>query len=158
MTALQFLEETSPLVRQYRAPAGVFQFYEQGYLRNSISVAKPIAPSWQAEVEAQLAQMRNLAPGWDGYGSPAIPEATLAFAKSVLASTMSITSPPPSIVPIHGGGLQLEWHRNGYDIELVLFSPNSAEIAIQHVDGREVVETELSTDFSLLGDALNEIE
>jgi hypothetical protein len=59
-----------------------------------------------------LAKLRQLKHGWDSYGGlPPTPEA-IAVAEILLQ--------PGSLVPSPDGGLQIEWHQGGYDIEITI--------------------------------------
>lgn len=53
---------------------------------------------------------------------------------------MQFQTPAPSIVPMSDGGLQLEWHREGYDVELAIYSTDDVELSIEFPDDREPVE------------------
>jgi hypothetical protein len=71
---------------------------------------------------------------------------------------MGPTIPSPSIVPAHGGGLQLEWHTGGLDIELMIYRPFDAELSVSFNDGRDDIDdAPLTTNFRLLSEALEEL-
>ena len=70
---------------------------------------------------------------------------------------MKPQTPPPAIVPVSGGGVQIEWHVAGFDVELYIMRPMYAELCIEHPDGR-TEETELTSDFSALSNVLSEME
>lgn len=113
------------------------------------------APVWKKAVEKRISDLASYSKGWDGYqGAP--PKTTiLNFAISILGSTMKASSPAPSIVPMSGGAVQLEWHTAGYDIELAIFEPYSAELSVTYPDSREPIEDlPLGSNFSELGKAL----
>ena len=70
---------------------------------------------------AQLAAVRLLAlkENWDSYGAPIISKIALDAAlrlRNVLAAV-------PSFVPMSNGGVQIEWHSLGFDVELEI-QPN----------------------------------
>jgi hypothetical protein len=54
------------------------------------------------------ALLRALPPGWDTYGAPAISESAIRTLESFAA------------VPMGEGGIQLEVHRDGWSIEIVI--------------------------------------
>jgi hypothetical protein len=115
-------------------------------------------PRWRARVEARFKEIRRLRYGWDGYAAAPIGLSGIGFARSVLESTMATHTPAPSIVPTHGGGLQLEWHEGGADIELMIYRPFEAELSAAFADGRPTIEElALSTDFGPLAQALRGI-
>lgn len=59
-----------------------------------------------------LDRLAELKPGWDSYGAPALSLAALKVARVMLDA--------PQVVPTPGGGIQLEWHQDGLDIEIVI--------------------------------------
>jgi len=70
---------------------------------------------------AQLAAVRLLAlkENWDTYGAPIISKIAVDAAlqlRNVLAAV-------PSFVPMSNGGVQIEWHSQGFDVELEI-QPN----------------------------------
>jgi hypothetical protein len=77
---------------------------------------------WVDDTVDRLGEIAELAPGWDGHGGNPPQPAYIVEAVTFLASVMRPETPAPSIVPTSDGGLQLEWHRAGLDVE-VLFSP-----------------------------------
>jgi len=58
-----------------------------------------------------LKQLRELPENWDSYGSPKITDAALASASVVLTR-------PGQAVPTSLGGVQVEWHIDGVDLEI----------------------------------------
>lgn len=113
------------------------------------------APKWRAIVEARLAKLQKQPVGWDGYNGRPPRKSVSSFALSVLESVMTPSIPAPSIVPMSGGGLQLEWHVGGADIELTIYAPRETELSAEWEDGREPIdEIPLADDFSKLAGAL----
>ena len=116
-----------------------------------------VRPAWQHRVKARLDQLRALPQSWDGYHSVPISPSVAKFVLDVLGSTMPPFTSAPSIVPVSGGGLQLEWHEGGLDIELYVSKPYQAELYVGYLDGRPAIEMDLDADFEELTDALREI-
>jgi hypothetical protein len=115
-------------------------------------------PIWIATVEQRLEKLASYRVGWDGYNSKPPRENVIEFVKSMLHSVMKPTTPAPSIVPISGGGLQIEWHTNGLDIEVAVFAPFAMELTAVFPDGRPAIEDEaLSEDLEGLGTILTEL-
>lgn len=71
----------------------------------------------------QLGRVLNLPEGWDSYGAKKIDLACVASAIDILLQVMHDETPPPAVVPTSCGGLQLEWHALGMDLELEIRSP-----------------------------------
>ena len=77
-------------------------------LRESIEVLKEIACYGE---------------NWDSYGSCPIEEDVLCTAKELLFS-LEPAMPSPTVVPVSGGGIQLEWQVDGRELEIE-FHPDS---------------------------------
>jgi hypothetical protein len=101
---------------------------------------------WQVAVVQKLAAFARQPRGWDGYkGEPLRPDAGF-FALQVLVDVMSEGIPVPHLVPTSSGGVQIEWHRGGWDIEVdiqgaydakvwVYFEPTDKENSLELSDG-----------------------
>lgn len=79
---------------------------------------KTDTPGWLPPTVEKLAQLLALGANWDSYGArPIDPQLPLA-ALRLLAGVMRNSSPPPDVVPTSRGTIQLEWHRDGVDLEI----------------------------------------
>jgi hypothetical protein len=79
--------------------------------------------AWLKQTLESLPKLLNLPPNWDGYGALPIDSRCAEFALSILIQIMGDTTPPPSVVPTVSGGVQLEWHMKGIDLEVEVSSP-----------------------------------
>ena len=61
----------------------------------------------------------TLPPNWDSYGAGAIDPNVVHDAMNYINGLLGPTSPAPRVIPLSSGGLQVEWHRNGVDLEVV---------------------------------------
>lgn len=59
--------------------------------------------------------LRKLEPNWDSYGAVVIEQKCIDAAKLFVNDLVSMSL--PQVVPTNIGGVQLEWHENGLDIE-----------------------------------------
>ena len=75
-------------------------------------------PPWLKSALADVAQMAALPANWDSYSSPPPRETVCQSAVQLLASIEHAGFPAPRIVPISGGGLQIEWQYNRRELEL----------------------------------------
>jgi len=74
---------------------------------------------WLRPVAQQLQYLLSFPGDWDHHGaSPILPKHARS-ALRYLNAVMQPTTPAPSIVPVANGGIQIEWHRAGVDVELV---------------------------------------
>lgn len=94
-------------------------------------------PAWlQAAIE-RLTSLVRLEPGLDSYRAKSIDPQRAQQVLSALLEVMKPETPLPSIVPTTDGGIQLEWHRNGIDLEIEPVSPNRIEYYVRKPDGTE---------------------
>lgn len=113
--------------------------------------------AWEQVARDRLQRLMALPTGWDGYRSSPVSPSIARFAINVLNSVMGDCTPYPSIVPVAGGGVQIEWHEGGFDIELRISAPLKAELYVEFADGRDAIEKMLKADFSELSAILGEL-
>lgn len=73
---------------------------------------------WLDQVSANLRELRHLKAGWDSYGAPRITGRAIRRMVSLLEDVATASTPAPSIAPTSEGGVQVEWHEGGMDLEL----------------------------------------
>jgi len=84
---------------------------------------------------AALNGLADLPARWNSYNAAPIDPETIAAACYLVQSAMLVSTPPPAVVPTVRGGVQLEWHRNGVDLEIRIDSPNQAILFVEDSDG-----------------------
>lgn len=95
-------------------------------------------PAWQESVVRQLEDLSALDEGWDGFRAGPIRRDVITFAVRVLESIMRPSTPPPHITPMSHEGLMLEWHRNGFDLEIEIEKPGQLWMSLEDtVEGIE---------------------
>lgn len=75
-------------------------------------------PRWLRPVLGQISTILALPQNWDSYDAPQVSTQCAESAIRILSSILNADSPPPTIVPTALGGMQIEWHRNGIDLEI----------------------------------------
>jgi hypothetical protein len=112
----------------------------------------PPERKWQIEVQNHLLKYVKMPPGWDSYGAPVVGWDTGMFALSVLNDVMRPRTPIPQVVPSAAGGVQLEWHQKGIDLELHIAGPYECELWFQdhHRPHEPPISLELTDNFSAL--------
>jgi hypothetical protein len=75
-------------------------------------------PPWIDPLIKQLESVLALKPGWDGAKANPITSDALEAALKVLEETMAWDTIAPAVVPVSDGGIQLEWHCAGVDLEV----------------------------------------
>ncbi len=73
---------------------------------------------WQVEALKGLARLCNLPVNWDTYGSIPISDAVLDAATELVRGASFDAAPTPRIVPVSGGGVQLEWSKGAKELDL----------------------------------------
>ena len=92
--------------------------------------------AWLKQLTDRLLSFLRYPPGWDGYGGRPIDHSTAQFAAEILATCASVQAPAPSLVPLAYGGVQIEWHRCGWDIEIEIADPNEVYLFAAPQKGR----------------------
>lgn len=93
---------------------------------------------WIAEVATRFAELLALPHNWDGHGGESTAPETVEAAGRFLTTVMASSTSAPTIVPTSSGGLQLEWHRGGFDVELLFGDEDVPLLYLAEVDsGRE---------------------
>jgi hypothetical protein len=107
---------------------------------------------WQVEVQKHLAKYVKMPPSWDSYSAPRIGLDTAMFALVILEDVMRSRTPIPQVVPSGSGGVQLEWHQKGVDLELHIAGPYHCELWFQdHQQAQQPpVSLELTDNFAAL--------
>lgn len=76
-------------------------------------------PAWIAPTAGALADLLELPSNWNSYGAHPVDAALIQTAFGLLVNAGSEWEfPPPIVVPTSRGGVQLEWHTRGIDLEL----------------------------------------
>src|SRR5437660_4615385 len=77
----------------------------------------------------------TLRENWDGYGSPPIaPEAATAALSPISLGDM-IGLPLPKVSPVTGGGVHLEWEKDGRALELHIHPDHSVTYVTDGPEG-----------------------
>lgn len=107
---------------------------------------------WQIEVQSRLIEFAKMEAGWNSYGAPPVTWDAGMFALNVLNDVMRPRTPMPQVVPSSVGGVQLEWHEKGIDLEIHITAPYRCELWFQDHNAPNMpgVALELTDDFSAL--------
>jgi hypothetical protein len=120
---------SSAALTQPRERALVFPSRGSEY-RIIVRTSQP-TPAWVEPTMSAFIGVQMLPDNWDSYGGRKINRDIISQSLSVLALIMEATSPPPSVVPMGNGGLQLEWHRKQQDLEIVFPSDEAPQFFYQ---------------------------
>ena len=82
---------------------------------------------WQIDAIRKLDQLHALPRDWDSYGSSPPSEIAVKAAVRLILDIDFDYFVSPHIVPISGGGVQLEWSLGSREVEIEIDSEGSAE-------------------------------
>jgi hypothetical protein len=107
---------------------------------------------WQIEVVRAIVRFARLQSGWDSYSAPPLRRDAGLFALEILQAVMRPRTPPPQVVPSSSGGVQLEWHEKGIDLELHITAPYECEMWFRDSQNPQAqpISLEITNDFSEL--------
>jgi hypothetical protein len=112
---------------------------------------------WSIEVIAKFVELVAMPSGWDGYSARAVERETALFALEILNTTMGPRTPMPHIVPTAEGGIQLEWHEKGIEVELYIAGVYECELWVHdHRTGKEFTRS-LTNSFEDLRDPIRQL-
>lgn len=85
--------------------------------------------SWQDDAVIGVLRISNLPQNWDSYNSPPPTQKAVDVSINLLRDNYlsSIDLPAPFIVPISGGGIQIEWIIDDRELELEVLPDGSIE-------------------------------
>jgi hypothetical protein len=89
----------------------------------AVTSGSPIQPAWYEPTLQAAMNLAQLTENWDRHGAPCVDRAVVPAAMELLTKVMRNDTPAPSVVPTTKGGLQLEWHTRGIDLEVEFLSP-----------------------------------
>jgi len=107
---------------------------------------------WFMPLLDRICELGELPLNWDSYDGLPIDLRTATFAVIVLFESLSKSDLLPSVVPTSCGGIQLEWHEGGVDLEIEILSPSTIEMSF--TDGERDEDFE-NVDFQMIQEKLN---
>jgi hypothetical protein len=116
-----------------------------------VRVQQP-ASAWTDEIQGRLNDLTSLPTGWDGYESRPVSFTCAQFAAALLEQIYVDGVPVPSLIPGSDGAIQIEWHRNGFDLEILILGANDVISLRRNVQTGATEEEELQSDFTILRD------
>lgn len=94
-------------------------------------------------VEA-IAALLSLPPGWNSYSAKPIAAENAICAIHLVWDLLQAGVAAPLTVPRVRGGLQLEWHTEGGDVEVYIDSPDRISFFAEHAASGESIEASLA--------------
>jgi hypothetical protein len=140
----------TPRQRQYYSRGRAYQIEWQDY-------GQPL-PLWFDPLMQGLVDLLTLPENWDSYGAPPIVPKIINDAMSLMNGVLGPSSPAPRVVPLSSGGLQLEWHRNGIDLEVVFDRDEQAFFYLRNRQNDDESEHSLPGERELLRSIIGAVE
>jgi catechol 2,3-dioxygenase-like lactoylglutathione lyase family enzyme len=91
----------------------------------------------------ELSRLFALPAGWDGPSAEEVTVEAITEAVSVLAAVAGEAAPAPQFFPLRDGGIQVEWHIGGNDIEIEVNGAGQAYVFAARSDGQTVADGEV---------------
>ena len=135
------ITEKSVLLSMYCSPE---MLHEKDRTRDCEKVA------WLRPTVEELISIGELEHNWDSYGASRIPKSRIHAVIDLLDRIMSDSTPPPAVVPTARGTIQLEWHRNGVDLEIDVLGALSCDVYFENTNADSEVEYSVRSDYTRL--------
>ncbi len=98
---------------------------------------------WQIEAIRKLLQLLALPRDWDSYGSLPTSEVAVTASVHLILGIDLDYFVSPRIVPVSGGGVQLEWSFGSREVEIEISDERSAEY-LKNQHGKPIEEGQIS--------------
>ena len=114
-------------------------------------------PAWLVPVAQAMSEIMNLPVNWDSYGALSVRPTAIHAALELLFEIMQADTPAPTVVPTVQGGVQLEWHTHGIDLEIEILSPGRLFVYYEDHEQQTEWEGEITADLTRLSEVLFEL-
>lgn len=104
--------------------------------------------SWFSNLKSRLDELTSLPVGWDGYTGQPVSFQCARFVANMLERLCQDDVPAPSLVPGSDGSLQVEWHRNMFDVELDVLGVHNVVATRVNLRTDEEEVLEIQSDFT----------
>jgi len=115
-------------------------------------------PAWFDALMQGFVDLLTLSTNWDSYGAGAIDSKLVHGAVNFINGLLGPATPAPRVVPLSSGGLQLEWHRQGIDLEVVFDRNDKPFFCYRNRVSKEESEHELPENSALLRSIIAHLE
>ena len=112
---------------------------------------------WIRGLRARFAELTSLPRGWDGYGGSPVSRSCAVFAIEILERIYRSDVQAPQLVPGGDGTLQLEWHDQGFDIELEIMGANKVVATRYDHHSEQEEELTLEADITMIDKWMEEL-
>ena len=131
-------EKMTSATTNWATPASVELLYvsdEPRYVASNRSVRVGGMNEWQRKAIGKVLEYKwQLNSNWDSYESNPISEWVTCAATKLVEKVPFDNVPAPRVVPVSGGGIQMEWSKGHRDLE-IYFRPDRTIEILKIVDG-----------------------
>jgi len=103
-------------------------------------ILESVPGDWFLPMLEKICELGTLPPNWNSYRSKPIRTEAAVASISTLLNLLGPNDTPPSIVPTSRGGILLEWHENGIDLEVDVRSLSHVHLAYDDGDTQEEID------------------
>ena len=103
-------------------------------------------PDWFAPTRRSLQEALQLPENWNSYGARPVDPELAASALKLLIMVAPNDAPPPIVVPTTQGGILLEWHMRGIDLEIETLAAGRFHVFYEDERDDREWEGDLTTD------------
>lgn len=114
-------------------------------------------PNWVLATARAFDEIMALPTNWDSYSARRVDVGAAEAAFAVLGQVMTDTTPPPVVIPMASGGVQLEWHERGIDLEIAVYPDRRVEVLYEDLAKREPWEGNFREAQEVVAEALGRI-
>jgi hypothetical protein len=123
------------------------RFFQDVRRKRSSASTRPRAATGVGHVPIETVQtfieLLQLPRGWNSYNAQQIRKENVNAAISILGRIMRPGTPVPIVVPKVRGGVQLEWHTGGINLEIAIDSPEHITFFAEDIRSNDEPEQEL---------------
>jgi len=114
-------------------------------------------PAWAAPIITALGETLTLPANWDSYSACRVNLECVETAFEGLCSVMRSDTLSPTVVPTVHGGVQLEWHARGIDLEIDISPTGRRYVSCVDRQGETEWEGELSFNLGRLHEVMSRL-
>jgi len=126
-------------------------------LPDDAQIGQDTKPAWISEITDHLNEFLHLPPNWDSFGATKIQLENIDTTIDVLLNFSTSKTPKPIVVPTNTGGVQIEWHERGIDLEVEIRNPLAIDVCFEDQTKGVEQEYELRSDLHILETLISEL-
>ena len=105
------------------------------------------SPPWLQRAEHTLQRFLTFQERWDSYQARRIDPHVIDTVRQLIRRYMRRDTPEAQLVPTNRGGVQLEWHTQGIDLEIDVISPGHLHLFYSNTTNHEESELDIDAPF-----------